>query len=628
MTEGRLHTLARAVPGSDSRAQSPAAQQHDLTALIALASIAAARRWLSALWLGRAMAALLVLGMAFPQAWAQSAALLTDEVLVAKVWPSITVLPDPTRELTVHDVLGRLAAFEPPSGNSGTLGVRAEPVWLRLPVAVSPASDGHWVLDIDYPVLNRVDVYLVAAGEVVQQVRLGSLQPFAERPMRSRSHAATLAVKPGGQYEVLLRVETRGAMVLPIRLMKPAEWNSAALNEQMLQGVLTGLALCLLIYSLAQWVNLREVLFVQYALLTMGSLLFSVHLFGLGTQYLWRDLPWVEAHAAGLSALMATCGSFLFISQALAGDRPRSLLLKSMRGGAMLCALLALVYALDVLSTPAIAAIISIMGLVPALMGIPGAVQRTLRGDAVGSSLLLAWLVYFVATAIVIGVIRGWVPVNFWTLHSFQFGATLDMLLFMRVLGLRTKDLRIQAVSANRERDAMRSLAHTDPLTGLPNRRGLHTALNTALSRCSPDRMLALYVMDLDGFKPVNDQHGHDVGDELLVAVTRRLQRHVRQSDVVARLGGDEFVVMTGELGSEDQAHELGQKLLEAFRLPFSLGTVQVEVGLTIGYALAPADSHDAVGLLKLADAAMYSGKQGGKFCLRRNKGDLALSSV
>ena len=618
MTMDPLLALVRAVPypwrpAGDRPARPPV--------------LSAAWRWLAALWLGRTIAALLLVGTAVPQAWAKGATLLTDEVPVAEVWSSVSVLPDPSRELTVHDVLGRLAAFEPPAGNSGTLGVRAEPVWLRLPVAVSPDSDGHWVLDIDYPVLNRVDVYLVAADKVLQEVRLGSLQPFAERPLRSRSHAATLAVQPGGEYEVLLRVETRGAMVLPIHLMKPAEWNSAALNKQMLQGVLTGLALCLLIYSLAQWVNLREVLFAQYALLTTGSLLFSVHLFGLGTQYLWRDLPWVEAHAAGLSALLATCGSFLFISQALAGDRPHSLLLKSMRGGAMLCALLALVYALDVLSTPAIAAIISIMGLVPALMGIPGAVQRSLRGDAVGSSLLLAWLVYFVATAIVIGVIRGWVPVNFWTLHSFQFGATLDMLLFMRVLGLRTKALRMQAVSANQERDAMRSLAHTDPLTGLPNRRGLNMSLNTTLSRCRPDRMLAVYVMDLDGFKPVNDQHGHDVGDELLVAVTRRLQRHVRQSDVVARLGGDEFVVMTGELSSEHQAHELGQKLLDAFRLPFSLGTVQVEVGLTIGYALAPSDSHDAVGLLKLADAAMYSGKQGGKFCLRRNKGDLALSS-
>ena len=123
------------------------------------------------------------------------------------------------------------------------------------------------------------------------------------------------------------------------------------------------------------------------------------------------------------------------------------------------------------------------------------------------------------------------------------------------------------------------------------------------------------YVMDLDGFKPVNDQHGHDVGDELLVAVARRLQCHLRQSDVIARLGGDEFVVMTGELHSTAQAHELGLKLLEAFSSPFALGGIQVQVGLTIGYAIAPIDSQDGAGLIKLADAAMYSGKQSGKFC-------------
>ena len=236
-------------------------------------------------------------------------------------------------------------------------------------------------------------------------------------------------------------------------------------------------------------------------------------------------------------------------------------------------------------------------------------------------------MLYFAATAVVIGVIQGRVPVNFWTLHSFQFGATLDMMLFMRVLGLRTRALRLEALEATRERDAMRSLAHTDPLTGLPNRRGLSIALTTALTRCTPDKLLAVYVMDLDGFKPVNDTHGHDVGDELLVAVTRRLRGHLRQSDLVARLGGDEFVVMAGHLSSLQQAQDLGQKLLDAFHPPFSLGSVQVKVGLTIGYAIAPEDSTDAIGLLKLADAAMYNGKQSGKFCLRRNTGDLALSS-
>ena len=581
-------------------------------------------------WLARWLAGCLLLAL-LAGGTARAAAeplLLQDGTPIHDVWPVVAVLADPSRALSVQDALAQASRFEPHAGTRGTLGVRKDAVWLRIPVMAAPTSDGIWVLDIDYPVLNRVEVYLTTGGYVSQQATLGNLQAFSQRPLRSRSHALALQMQPGRHYDLLLRVETRGAMVLPITLSKPTAWHKTAIDKQMLQGIQTGLALCLLIYSLAQWINLREALFIQYALLITGSLLFSMHLFGLGTQYLWQEYPWFEVHAAGLAALTATCGSFLFISQALVGDRPRSRLLRAMRGGAVLCAVLGVMHALDILSTAAIAGIVSILGLVPALMGIPGSIRKARQADPIGASLLLAWLVYFVATATVIGVIRGWVPVNFWTLHSFQFGATLDMLLFMRVLGLRTKALRVQALDASRERDAMRSLAHTDPLTGLPNRRGLNIALAAALPRCGPDNMLAVYVMDLDGFKPVNDQHGHDVGDELLVAVARRLQGHLRQSDVIARLGGDEFVVMTGELQSPAQAHELGLKLLSAFALPFALGGIQVQVGLTIGYAIAPIDSQDGAGLLKLADAAMYSGKQSGKFCVRRNTGDLALSSA
>ena len=581
--------------------------------------------WLAAWWAGVESAA-----AATPAAPSTSTErmLLQDAVTSVDAWQAVSVLSDPLGKLSVEDAVRQWPAFDAPTGKSGALGVRTGAMWVHIPLAIAADSDGAWIVDVDYPVLNHLDVYLLKDGQVLQHARLGSLQPFSERPLHSRTHALGLTVQPGQTYDLLLRAQTRGAMVLPITLSKPTAWHSAALNEQMLQGLLTGLALCLLIYSLAQWVNLREVLFIQYALLLACSLLFSLHFFGLGTQYLWQDNPWFELHAAGLSALVATAGSFLFISQALAGDQPYSRLLRAMRWGALLCAMLAFVHALDVLSIAAVTAIVSILGLVPALMGIPGAVRRARQGDPVGSSLLLAWVIYFAATATVIGVIRGWVPANFWTLHSFEFGATVDMLLFMRVLGLRTRALRREALDAHRERDAMRSLAHTDPLTGLLNRRGLNLALASALQRSGPGKLLAVYVMDLDGFKHVNDCHGHDVGDELLVAVARRLQGHVRQSDLVARLGGDEFVVMAGQLGNQQEAQELGHKLLDTCRTPFSLGNAKVEVGLTVGYAIAPDDSEEAAGLLKLADAAMYSGKQGGKFCLRRNTGDLALSST
>lgn len=543
---------------------------------------------------------------------------LRDDLPSLPLWPAASVLIDETGQRSLSDLLAQPALLGPPPGSHGTLGVLKHPAWLRVPLQVAPDSDEQWVLDIDYPVLQRIEVYLVASGRTVQQETLGSQLPYAMRPLLARSHAVALRVAAGERYELFLRIQTRGAMVLPLTLNKPRALVEREMGKQLLQGMLTGLALCLILYSVAQWMHLREALFLQYAVLIIGSLLFSLHLFGTGSQYLWRDNAWIEAHAAGLSALMAATGSFLFISQALWGHRPRSGLLRAMRAGAVACVVLAVLYALDLLTTAQIAGIVTVLGPLPALMGLPGAVQRTRRGDPIGSSLLLAWLVYFVATTVVIGVIRGWVPVNFWTLNSFQLGATLDMLLFMRVLGLRTKALRNDALAASRERDALHSLAHTDPLTGLPNRRGLGRALEAALSTCTAHQLLAVYVMDLDGFKPVNDSHGHDMGDDLLVAVAQRLRGQVRHSDLVARLGGDEFVIMTPRLQNTQQAQELGDKLLQAFREPFSLGGLQVQVGLTIGYAIAPLDSRDGRTLLKQADAAMYSGKQSGKFCVRR----------
>ena len=572
------------------------------------------------------VAAVLALWLGCASVQAQPAPLqLQAQQPAAGLWQALQMLPDPEQRYTAQELLQGGPAFGPMPPTQGTLGVRAEPVWLRLPLELAASAPDRWVLDIDYAPLQRIDLVLASGGRIVQQAALGSHVPFAQRPLPTRSHAVELDLQPGVAYELLLRVQTQGAMVLPLRLSPPAMHAEHALREQMLQGLLTGLALCLWIYSLAQWINQREVLFLQYTLLISGSLLFSLHFFGVGAQYLWGGLPWFEQHASGMSALMATCGSFLFIGQALAAGNPRNRLMRAMRWGAAGTALLALAFALDLFDTRVLAAIVSVLGLVPALMGIPGAVARMRQGDAVGGTLLLAWLVYFVATATVIGVIRGWVPVNFWTLHSFQFGATLDMLLFMRVLGLRSKALRLAAENARTERDTLHWLAHTDPLTNLPNRRGMQEALSNALRLCCHEQQLAVYLLDLDGFKPVNDEHGHDVGDELLVAVARRLQGHVRATDLVARLGGDEFVVVASALESPAQAHDLANKLLDAFHAPFTLSSTKVQVGLTIGYALAPLDAYDAASLLKLADAAMYQGKQNGKFRVQRSTEQLAM---
>ena len=255
----------------------------------------------------------------------------------------------------------------------------------------------------------------------------------------------------------------------------------------------------------------------------------------------------------------------------------------------------------------------AVFGLMPALIGLKGAIARVRRGDIVGTYFIVAWAGYLLTGVILSLTINGRIGVNFWTLHALQFGATFDMLVFMRIVILRSAAEHRAAQLASRERDVMKSLALTDSLTGLANRRGLNEALAELVPGATPGRQLAIYMLDLDGFKPVNDTHGHDAGDELLKAIGVRLTAAVRARDVVARVGGDEFVVVASELKLESQARELGHKLGAAFEQPFPLGDDACAVGVTVGYVIAPQDGALPAALLKAADAAMYAGKQAGK---------------
>ena len=543
---------------------------------------------------------------------------LDDATPRIEAWPAVTVLSDPEGTLTLEQVLAARARFTVPEGASATLGLRKDVVWLHIPLQVAASSDAAWILDINYAALNRADVHLLLGDRLVQQRRMGNTQPLAERPFMSRSHALLLDLAPGQRAELLLRVQTQGGMILPITLNKPSAFHAAALQEQLLQGLLTGLGLCLLIYSLAQWASVREAMFLKYALLISGSLMFSVAQFGLGALYLWPGSLWMEQHVAAVAALVAATGTCLFVQDVLVGRGRRPVLSGLLFANAAALLLTAAAYMLGWLHVHQVSWVVGTLGLTPALIGLPGAIARARRGDRVGWYFLAGWVGYFICTFIMVSLIKGRLPANWWTLHSFQIGATLDMLLFMRVMTLRLQVIHQAAQQAAHERDALRSMALSDALTGLPNRRGLAQQLDLRLQQAAPGRLLALYLLDLDGFKDINDRHGHEVGDQVLVAVAERLRAQMRDGDLATRLGGDEFVVLADGLPDIGEAEALGRRLVQAFAAPLLAGGVECRIGLTVGYVLAPLDGSDVRSLMRAADAAMYSGKQEGKNRVRR----------
>jgi diguanylate cyclase (GGDEF)-like protein len=156
-------------------------------------------------------------------------------------------------------------------------------------------------------------------------------------------------------------------------------------------------------------------------------------------------------------------------------------------------------------------------------------------------------------------------------------------------------------------------LALHDTLTGLPNRALALDRLERAVARLTDgDSMVAVLFVDLDRFKLVNDGLGHETGDELLVAVSRRLNATVRRQDTVARFGGDEFIVLCEDLTDEQQAEELAERTAQAFAEPFVLDRAEVAVSASIGIAVTRRSSDRASSLLRDADAAMYRAKRRG----------------
>jgi len=575
----------------------------------------------------------------------------------------LSYLEDPERRLTVKEVAapGMAARFRraATADNDVNFGYSSSAYWLALPLRLDSSAPARWLLEIGYPSLDRVEVYLPRAGGGFDEQIAGDLQPFRTRPYPHRNLVFPLQLAPGKSQTVFLRVTSAGNLTIPATLWQPEALHQHDQSTYAGLSLYYGLMLALLTYSLLLFLSTREPVFIAYVAFIASMAVGMSSMNGFGNQFLWPD--WPKWGNVALPSGMSATGFFgalftrLFLGSRLNFPRLDRVFV-----------VLAVAFAASALS-PLFASyrfaaeFTSITGMVFSAVAVAGGVYGVSRGHPGARFFLLAWTLLLVGVAVLAARNMGWLPTNAFTFYSMQIGSALEMLLLSfaiadqvtairrrndlaaqqvlaarqatvdtlrrseqnleRHVAERTRELEVANIELRKKEQQLEHMAQHDPLTGLANRILLDDRLLGAVTRAKRSgRSTAVLVVDLDGFKEVNDAYGHAVGDQLLLAIAKRLTAAVREADTVARLGGDEFVVVVEDLNRREDAALIAEKLVSDVHRPVELAPAAVQISVSIGIACFPEDADTPEGLLQQADAAMYAAKSSG-----RNRWSLAI---
>ena len=180
----------------------------------------------------------------------------------------------------------------------------------------------------------------------------------------------------------------------------------------------------------------------------------------------------------------------------------------------------------------------------------------------------------------------------------------------------------VDVTDGKAKEERMETIARSDPLTGVLNRRGFERDAAYRLRDSADDATGALLFIDLNDFKLINDEYGHEIGDQLLTIAAKRLQKSLRSCDIIGRPGGDEFVALVPDVDSK-VAEKLATRLTGSLEQPYLIGDKELDCAASIGLALYPEHANTLTGLLRAADAAMYRAKA--RYRDDANSGDTTL---
>ena len=528
------------------------------------------------------------------------------------VVPFMGMFEDKTRQMTIEAVRQpeNEARFAYP--DNPLKGAESDRVlWFRLRLQLADPADAlrEWLLLVPTVSTHELRFYgpYDAQGKALAEpVVTGMRHPWSTRPAGSEQMAWRFKLPDAGVYTVYFRVESTFARFYAASVWDLADYLQATQDKRMFDGVCYGLLLGLVVFSTVMLLVFRESIYAWYLVSCAGALLALAGFNGHTLRYPFAHWP----EAAGFFYSVAP--PLWAISKLMFG---RSLLRLSHFAPRLDKVVLAMVAAL------ALATVYGLLGSHPLWL------FRLVQASVMASTVVLtagavmamrrrywpAVLYSAGVTLLLIGICAivvaswGWVA---WTPQQMDMTQTVlvaESIVFAAAMASRVRLLRNSEEALTVRTQELVEALGTDALTGAANRAGLASRAGAAIAE---NRPFALLLLDLDGFKGVNDTHGHAAGDVVLATMVQRLRAQLRAEDMVARLGGDEFAVLIAGAPPRDVIAAMARRMAASAAEPVVFEGRALTVGMSLGIASHPVDGVTLADLLRAADSAMYACKR------------------
>lgn len=551
----------------------------------------------------------------------------------------LRILEDPKGNLTLATAISH-QGWEDHKGGTFNAGFSQSTWWLRVPVRNPGNVSQERLLSISYPLLGDITIHQIADDGSIESVRMGFNYPFFDRPIDHRMFILPMRWEPGEQKELVIRVESSSSLQVPLTLWKSDAFYSATAYDNLAHGIFFGTLLAIAAYNLLLFLSLRDLNYLIYVASVIFILLLIASINGFTYRFLWPEATRWNSQAVEVFIALAVGFSALFTRQFL--ELPKY--------STFLTRLVGAIIGIAAVSVPLSFLVpyhLSISFLIPFTVlscsaALIAGVVTWRKGQVTARYYLVAWSLLLVGLVVLALSKAGLLPATPLTNAAGQIGSMFEVILLSFALAQRISSERKLRFAAQqqlleeshrhnrelegrvRERTQMletlnqrlNELSMTDSLTGLKNRRYFDETLENELQRAQrKNRPLSLALLDIDLFKPLNDTHGHQAGDECLKHLGDILQASIRSpSDTPARYGGEEFALILPEADAETAC-----QILERIRLMIADTKVpydDLELTFTVSIGFTTTGSGDrasADNLVKEADQALYQAKESGR---------------